>query len=221
MIREIPDGPVPILILGTRPYSEVLMDMFECLSNKICFIGAVENMNRERCNSTLAGLPIYWHSEIAELTKNHRLVCALGTTLRDTWINECKKMGFSFEMLVHPSSLISSRTDMGEGVIVDAGCVVAGFSSISEHVRIGRRVSIGHHTRIGPYSTVHPGAIISGNCAIGSQVTLGSGSIIIDGISIGDGAVIAAGTVVNKDIPPNVLAAGNPVEIKRQNYGPR
>ena len=40
-------------------------------------------------------------------------------------------------------------------------------------------------------------------------------SIVLPGVTIGKGAYIAAGTVVTQDIPAGVLAAGNPVEIKR------
>lgn len=212
------DNAAPALILGTRPYAEVLLDMFE---DQITFTGAVENMDPGRTAETLAGLPIHWHTDIAALAATHRLVCALGTTLRRAWIEDCLAQGFAFATLVHRSSTVSRRTRLGQGVIIDAGCVVAGFSTLSDHCRIGRRASIGHHTTIGRYTTVHPGTIISGNCRIGDQVTLGSGTIVIDGISIGDGVVTAAGTVVNKDLPPAVLAAGNPAQIKRMDYGPK
>ncbi len=52
---------------------------------------------------------------------------------------------------------------------------------------------------------------------IGSNVWIGCGSIILKGVSIGDGAVIAAGSVVTKDVPPAVLAGGNPAKIIKEN----
>lgn len=208
-----------ILVLGTRSYSLVLMDMFE-VCEEFEFVGAVENMNRERCDERLDDLPIYWTDDIGEFVDSHELVCALGTTLRDRWIEECKSVGFRFASLFHPSIVMSKRTSAGTGVIVDAGCVLAGYSEIQDHVRIGRRASIGHHTVIGAYSTVHPGAIVSGYCTIGRQVTIGSGAVVIDGRTIGDGAVIAAGAIVNRDVPPGVMVAGNPAQVKRTDYGP-
>lgn len=216
-----PFSPTPLLMLGARAYSEVLLDMFECLSDRFSFDALVENRDRANCDTKVADLPVIWHEEMGAYLGTHKLVCALGTTLRKDWIEACEAMGFEFETLVHPSSVVSKRTILSEGAIIDAACVVAGYSTLGPHSRLGRRVSLGHHTRIGAYSTIHPGAIISGNCTIGNQVVLGSGTVVIDGVTIGDGAVTAAGTIVNKDIPSRVLAAGNPAVIKREDYGPR
>ena len=210
----------PVLVLGTTPYTSVMMDMFACLED-IEFVGCVENLDKDRCSDTCMGLPIHWNDDINELAVSHVLTCSLGTTLRRSWIQEKKQHGFSFQQLLHPSSVISRKTELGDGVIIDAGCVVAGFSTIKDHIRIGRRVSIGHHTTIGAYSTIHPGAIVNGNCHVGEQVTIGSGAVLIDGISVGAGAYIAAGTVVTKDVPEAVLAVGNPARIAREEYGPK
>lgn len=40
--------------------------------------------------------------------------------------------------------------------------------------------------------------------------------MINPGVTIGNGAVIGSGSVVTKDIPPNVVAAGNPCRILRE-----
>ena len=38
---------------------------------------------------------------------------------------------------------------------------------------------------------------------------------ILPGVTIGDGSVIGAKSVVTKDIPPGVLAVGNPCRVLR------
>lgn len=51
---------------------------------------------------------------------------------------------------------------------------------------------------------------------IGKNCWIGAGAIIVPGITIGDNSVIGAGSVVVKDIPSNVVAAGNPCKVLRE-----
>lgn len=48
---------------------------------------------------------------------------------------------------------------------------------------------------------------------IGNNVFIGWGSIVLPGVRVGDNVIIGAGSVVTKDIPSNVVAAGNPAKI--------
>lgn len=50
---------------------------------------------------------------------------------------------------------------------------------------------------------------------IGSNVWLGGSVIVCPGVTIGDNTTIGAGSVVTKDIPANVVAAGNPCRVIR------
>lgn len=44
-------------------------------------------------------------------------------------------------------------------------------------------------------------------------VSIGSGATILPGITIGANSIIGAGCVVTKDVPPNVIVAGNPAVV--------
>lgn len=50
---------------------------------------------------------------------------------------------------------------------------------------------------------------------IGKNCWIGAGAVILPGVTIGDNTVIGAGSVVNKDIPANVVAVGNPCRVLR------
>lgn len=52
--------------------------------------------------------------------------------------------------------------------------------------------------------------------AIGDTAWIGAGAIVLPGISIGDGATVGAGSVVTRDLPANVVAAGNPCRVIRE-----
>ena len=51
---------------------------------------------------------------------------------------------------------------------------------------------------------------------IGTNVWIGGNTVINPGISIGDNTVIGSGSVLTKDIPSNVIAAGNPCKVIRK-----
>ncbi len=61
-----------------------------------------------------------------------------------------------------------------------------------------------------------PTPIISDRVLIGDDVFIGARSIILKGVTIGSGSVIGAGSVVTSDIPPRVVAAGNPAKVLRE-----
>jgi len=50
---------------------------------------------------------------------------------------------------------------------------------------------------------------------IGRNCWIGVGAIILPGVTIGDNTVIGAGSVVDKDIPANAVAVGNPCKVVR------
>lgn len=51
--------------------------------------------------------------------------------------------------------------------------------------------------------------------SIGNNVWIGGNTVINPGVNIGDNSVIGSGSVITKDIPSNVIAAGNPCRIIR------
>ena len=51
---------------------------------------------------------------------------------------------------------------------------------------------------------------------IEKDVWIGANAVICGGVTIGEGSVIGAGSVVTKNIPPRVVAAGNPCKVIRE-----
>ncbi len=45
---------------------------------------------------------------------------------------------------------------------------------------------------------------------------LGAGCVVLPGVTVGAGSVIGAGSVVTRDVPANVVAAGNPCRVLRE-----
>ncbi len=111
---------------------------------------------------------------------------------------------------------------VGEGFYANFGCVILDCAP----VRIGNGVLLApgvhiytaHHPldpslRIRP--DFSPGEELASPVTIGHRVWIGGGTILCPGVTIGDNTVIGAGSVVTKDIPPGVLAVGNPCRVVR------
>ena len=92
-------------------------------------------------------------------------------------------------------------------------------------------IYIGDWTKFGPNVTIatagHPvlpslrsgaGSVLQYNkdVHVGRSVWVGAGTVILPGVTIGDNSVIGAGSVVTRDIPDNVVAAGNPCRVMRE-----
>ena len=52
--------------------------------------------------------------------------------------------------------------------------------------------------------------------AIGDNVWIGDSAIVCKGVAIGDNSIVGAGAVVVDDVPPNVVAAGNPARVVKR-----
>ena len=90
------------------------------------------------------------------------------------------------------------------------------------------KVTIGENAQIAPNVSIytaghpiHPDSRNSGYeygipVTIGNNVWIGGNSVILPGVTIGNNVVIGAGSVVTKDIPDNMIAAGNPCRLIRE-----
>ena len=89
----------------------------------------------------------------------------------------------------------------------------------------GNKVKFGDNVFIAPncafYTAGHPldakrrnqGLEYAKPIKVGSNVWFGGNVIVLPGVTIGDDCVIGAGSIVNKDIPSNVVAVGNPCKV--------
>lgn len=50
---------------------------------------------------------------------------------------------------------------------------------------------------------------------VGRNVWLGANTVVLGGVTIGENAIVGAHSLVNRDLPPNVLAAGIPARVIR------
>ena len=119
--------------------------------------------------------------------------------------------------------LAPCQTDYGENCVIGEET----FINHGAYLMDGATITIGSHCFIGPnlgcYTAEHALDIERRNrglerarpIMIGDNCWLGGDVKILPGVTIGEGAVVGAGSVVTKDIPPFVVAVGNPCRVLR------
>lgn len=107
---------------------------------------------------------------------------------------------------------------IADNVYINFGCVILDCAEVS----IGANALLGPNIGIYPVNhALDAEERIHGGCRgkpvrIGKNVWLGGDVKIVAGVTIGDGAVIGAGSVVTRDVPPGVVAVGNPCRVVRR-----
>lgn len=86
---------------------------------------------------------------------------------------------------------------------------------IGNHVKIASGVSILTHGYDWCVLSKVYGEMLgsAGQVSIGNNVFIGVNTTILKGVTIGNNVIIGANSIVNKDIPDNVVACGNPLKV--------
>lgn len=119
--------------------------------------------------------------------------------------------------LIHPICRISPRAIILEGCIVNFGCNISYDTMIGTNTFLQPSCGIGHGSQVGEDSVISAGVRIAGNASIGNQVYVGLHSAIREKISIGDAAIISMCSSIQRDVPNEMIAAGNPARIIQKN----
>lgn len=160
----------------------------------------------------LSGLPIFIFHPKAKLKLGSNITLHSNRFTYHLHMNSPVKI-----MIDHPNAQISigNNTRLNgcclharESITIGDNCLIAANTQIFDNN--GHDLSMDKpEARINTFSKPKP-------ITIGNNVWVGYNCLIMPGVKIGDGSVIAAGSVVNKDIPSNCVAGGNPINVIKQ-----
>lgn len=124
-----------------------------------------------------------------------------------------KKVDASFRMFPPFYTECGINITVGKNVFINTCCKFQDQAGIE----IGDNVLIGHSVIIATlnhdFDIENRLSMMAKKIKIGNNVWIGSGSIILPGVTVNDGAIIGAGSIVTRDVPQNVIVAGNPAKI--------
>jgi len=132
---------------------------------------------------------------------------------------------------VGENTKIGAFVEVQKNAFIGKNCKISSHTFICEGVTIEDDVFIGHNVAFindsYPRATAVDGKLQTEadwkveTTLVKKGASIGSGSTILANITIGENSIIGAGSVVTKDIPPGVIAAGNPARVRRKVKGTR
>ena len=117
----------------------------------------------------------------------------------------------------------------GGNIVINEGVAMSGCTIYSmDSITIGRNTDIGSGCKIIdndfhplPYSQRYPkeqlDKVKKRPIVIGEGCFLGANSIILKGTTLGNNVIVGAGSVVCGSFPDNVIIAGNPARVVKEN----
>lgn len=107
--------------------------------------------------------------------------------------------------------IIGHKNTIREKVIINRGTNTFDSTIIGNGNFLLEGVHLAHDTHIGDNCVFGNGAKTAGNCIVDNYAILGSGVILKHGCRVGSWTLVRDGCRANKDVPPYIVAAHNPI----------
>jgi len=203
----------PVILIGAGGHARVLIEALRLQGRHILF---ATDDDEGLLGTSVSGVRIEGpDGRVLEVPPDSvGLVNAVGSVTapidRRRVFEQFVERGYRFEQIIHPTAVLASSVELGEGVQVMAGAVIQPSVIIGPNVLINTRACIDHDCVIEAHVHVAPGVTLSGGVHVHDTVHIGTGATVIQGIDIGREAVVGAGAVVVRDVAAGATVLGVP-----------
>ena len=145
---------------------------------------------------------------------NDTFVLAIGDNeARQKCISIIKEKGGSFITLIHPSSYVYCRDNIGVGTIVAPLASIGVDAKVGDYCLIQGGDMIGHDVEIGNNVRIDCNVVCVGGIKIKDNVCVHTGAVINHGVTIEENAVVGAMSFVIKKVKQGTTVFGIPARI--------
>jgi sugar O-acyltransferase (sialic acid O-acetyltransferase NeuD family) len=198
-----------MILYGASGHGKVIAEILEATGETGLIF--VDDKPSEK---SFLGFPLSQASLLAKLPSDLVIISVGNNRIRE---KIARKLSVGFGLAVHPSAIISRRSQLQEGTVVMAGVIVNSSCTIGRHVILNTSCSVDHDCMLGDYVHLSPKVALAGNVRVGEGTHLGIGCQVIQGIRIGKWATIGAGATIIADVPDYAVVVGVPGKIIKYN----
>lgn len=207
-----------IYIIGSSGHASVVTELIEQLNeyNIVGFIDDYKNEGDVFLDYTILGGLEY----LIKISKEKKINVAIGvgeSSSREFIVNKLKGLNITYPKLIHPSAIISKRSNISQGTIILARSIISCNVTIGVHCLINHSCCVDHDSNIRNFVTLCPNVFIAGNVDIGNNVMIGLGCNIIEKVIIGENTYIGAGSCVVSNQEDNIISFGSPAKKFKTN----
>jgi len=209
-----------LLIYGAGGHGKVVADA--ALGSDSYDVQGFLDDDREKWSQQVLGLPVLGGVECLRTLGSGDLIgLGIGSNeRRGKVVEELTARGVPLATIVHPSAVIASGAQLGQGTFVGPLALVHTDAHVGRGCIINSGAIVEHDNALGDWVHVGPGASLAGNVCVGTGTQIGMGARVLPGVKVGEWAVVGAGAVVTRELMPRVVAAGIPARVKRTLYEP-
>ena len=209
-----------IVLIGGGNQAHYTIDIIEREGkyNIVGIIDSVQEIGSERFGYKILGR----QESILDLIKEYSITGGV-ISIGDNWsryfvYEQIKKLApnFTFVNAIHPSVIIGNNVNIGQGVVVMAGCIFNPRAKIGNFTFFATGAQVEHDCVVEDFASISAGSITGGYVKIGKHSAITLGVTIMDRLEIGENTVVGSGSLVTKSLPSNVLAYGNPAKVIRE-----
>jgi len=208
-----------MLIFGSSGHASVLLDAIE-LVDGFRIVGFLDDTLE--AGVIQGGYPILGKFSDAETASSRCAATDAIIAIGDNWQRRrtCWELvrilpNLRFPIIMHPSAVVSTSAELGEGTVILAGSHVGPRSRVGKFCIVNTGGSLDHDCVMSDFSSLAPGAFAGGSVKIGECSAIGVGVSISHQVSIGSHSLVGTGAAVVRDIPDFVVAYGNPAKVRR------
>lgn len=131
---------------------------------------------------------------------------------------------------VGDNSKIGAFVEIQKNAVIGRNCKISSHTFVCEGVHIEDDVFVGHNVSF--INDRFPRATVAGRLQteddwsveptrVCAGASIGTSCTILSNVTIGRNSIVGAGSVVTRDVPDNVVAAGNPCRVLRPLADPK